>query len=91
MKEKFKCIQCGLCCKNIDYIKELKEFDLGNGTCKYLDLRTNKCKIYNQRPDICNIEKSYDNHYYKIYTEEEYLKLNYEGCQLLWKTKRIKK
>lgn len=91
MDKKFNCIQCGLCCKNIDYIKELKEFDLGNGTCKYLDLRTNKCKIYNKRPDICNIEKSYDSHYYKIYTEEEYLKLNYKGCQLLWKTKRIKK
>lgn len=91
MKEKFKCIQCGLCCRNIDFIKELKEFDLGNGTCKYLDVRTNKCKIYNQRPNICNIEKSYDNFYHKIYTEKDYLMLNYEGCQLLWKTKRIKK
>lgn len=91
MNKKFECIKCGLCCKNIDCIEELKKYDIGNGTCKYLDLDTNECRIYHQRPDICNVEKSYDEIYYKIYTEEEYLKMNYEGCQLLWKEKKIKK
>lgn len=91
MKKKFNCIKCGLCCQNINLISELKDYDLGNGVCKYLDLKNNICRIYKNRPDICNVEKSYDKYYSKIYTEEEYLNLNYEGCQLLWKIKKIKK
>lgn len=91
MKKKFICTKCGLCCKNIDLIEELKGYDVGNGNCKYLDLRDNTCKIYNYRPNICNIEKSYDNYYCKMYTENEYLDLNYKGCQLLWERKKIKK
>lgn len=91
MKNKFICIKCGLCCRNIDYILELKEYDLGNGTCKYLDTKTNSCTIYYKRPEVCNVEKSYAKFYHKYYTEEEYLRLNYEGCKLLWKIKKIKK
>ncbi|GAA7083427.1 YkgJ family cysteine cluster protein [Helicobacter pylori] len=45
----FPCISCGLCCKNITGIDELIEFDAGNGVCKFLDLETNLCKIYESR------------------------------------------
>lgn len=83
MKKKFDCIKCGKCCQNISFIKELEEYDLGNGICKYLDLSNNCCQIYESRPDICNIEKSFNNYYSKIYTEEEYLKLNYDGCKII--------
>ncbi|MFP6006047.1 YkgJ family cysteine cluster protein [Helicobacter pylori] len=35
-----------MCCKNITGIIELIGFDAGNGVCKFLDLETNLCKIY---------------------------------------------
>lgn len=28
----FKCSKCGLCCRNIDKVPQLKEFDDGNGS-----------------------------------------------------------
>ena len=89
MKKEFKCIQCGICCRNIHLIPKLKDFDLGDGVCKYLNTETNLCRIYNHRPEICNVEKSFDNHYNKLYSEDEYLEMNYKGCQLLWKRKKI--
>ena len=48
----FPCTGCGLCCQNITNIEELKEYDLGNGVCKYFDSISNKCKIYDDRPNI---------------------------------------
>lgn len=90
MNKKFICIQCGVCCKNIHLIEELKDFDMGNGVCRYLDTENNLCKIYKNRPEICNVEKSFDNYYKNFYTEEEYLALNYKGCQLLWGRKKTK-
>jgi len=48
----FPCTSCGLCCQNIGGIKELKEFDLGNGICKYFDFGNRKCSIYEDRPNI---------------------------------------
>ena len=91
MNKKFKCVQCGICCRNIHLVEELKSFDLGNGVCKYLDTETNLCRIYEERPEICNIEKSFDNYYKNFMSEDEYLELNYKGCQLLWEQKKIKK
>ncbi|WRB20902.1 YkgJ family cysteine cluster protein [Helicobacter pylori] len=38
--DRFPCISCGLCCKNITGIIELVGFDAGNGVCKFLDLKT---------------------------------------------------
>ncbi len=35
----FPCTGCGLCCQNIATVKELKEFDLGNGVCKFFDIK----------------------------------------------------
>lgn len=91
MKQKFQCDECGLCCRNIGAIEELKEFDIGNGQCKYLDVTTNHCKIYRDRPDICNVEKSFDKVYSYIMSEEEYLALNYEGCATVRRINNAKK
>lgn len=55
----FICTKCGICCKNIDKVPELADFDLGNGTCKYLT-KDNTCAIYLSRPDICSVEKMYE-------------------------------
>ena len=70
---KFKCTQCGLCCKHIgDTIRSgspdpviqhhIDEFpyDVGiDGRCEMLN-DDNTCKVYNNRPGLCNVEKMYD-------------------------------
>ncbi len=57
--DRFPCTSCGLCCKNITGIIELIGFDAGNGVCKFLDLETNLCKIYESRPLICRIDEAH--------------------------------
>ena len=83
----FVCTQCGLCCKNIDKVPDLKDFDLGNGVCKYLN-EYNLCTIYESRPDICNVEKMYELKFKDIMSREEYEFLNNEGCRILKDTQR---
>lgn len=80
---KFICDCCGLCCRHISGIKLLQEFDMGNGICKFLDTATNRCRIYKMRPDICNVEIGYKKYFSKLYTEEEYIQLNYDACAYL--------
>ena len=77
----FLCDKCGLCCKNIDKIPELKTFHNGNGICKYLI--DNKCSIYNRRPLICNVDRVYEELFHTSYTLEEFYKLNYQVCMML--------
>ena len=79
----FKCDCCGLCCRHIDRSSMLKDFDTGNGICKFLDTETNRCKIYAERPAICNVVEGYKKFFANMYTEEEYLKLNYDACENL--------
>jgi len=79
----FPCTNCGLCCKNIKDVKELKNFDRGDGVCKYLDLKTNLCTIYEIRPDICNIDKMFEKKYFKYFTKQEFYKENAKVCNLL--------
>lgn len=73
-------------------IEQLNDFHNGDGICKYLDSTTNLCLIYESRPDICNVEKSYKA-FSDIYSKDEYYRLNYEGCQMLWEIekKKVKK
>ena len=80
---KFNCDCCGLCCRHIDKVSQLKNFDEGNGVCKFLDALTNRFRIYFNRPDVCNVEVGYKKFFSEIYTEEEYLRLNYEVCSQL--------
>ena len=79
----FFCDQCGLCCRNIRGIEELKDFDKGNGVCKYLDENTNLCTIYENRPLICRVDEMYDRFFKKFYTKEQYYELNYNACKKL--------
>ncbi len=80
---KFKCDECGLCCRHIDRSSLLKDFDSGDGVCKFLNTETNLCKIYKDRPDFCNVEVGYRKFFSDIYTEEEFFRLNYKACDLL--------
>lgn len=77
-EEKFFCNHCGECCRHIDKVPELKKYDLGNGICKFL--KGSLCSIYDQRPDICNVDKMYDKLFSKCMSREEYYLLNHQGC-----------
>lgn len=79
----FKCECCGLCCKNIMNIPELKSFDDGSGICINLDLNTNLCKIYSTRPIICRVDEAYSEYFINYITYDEYLDLNYKACKQL--------
>ncbi len=78
----FKCTKCGICCRNIDKIPELAEFHTGNGICVHLS-DNNLCNIYPNRPDICNVDKMYEQKYKTLMSKEEYETLNMEGCRIL--------
>lgn len=78
----FLCDRCGLCCRNINKIPELREFDTGDGVCIHLS-GDNLCDIYSTRPDICSVDKMYGNKYKHMFTKEEYDFLNMEGCKAL--------
>jgi len=79
----FPCTGCGLCCQNITAIVELKEYDLGNGTCKYFDAVSGNCKIYETRPDICRIDKMFDMKYHKQFNKDEFYQLNADACNTM--------
>lgn len=72
-----------MCCKNISHIEALKGFDLGNGVCRFLDIETNSCKIYESRPEICNIDSMYKRHFHALYTYKEFVNLNIEACNAM--------
>lgn len=80
---KFLCDKCGLCCRNIKGIGELKNFDRGDGVCKYLNEKTNLCEIYENRPLICRVDEMYEKYFYKFYDRETYYELNYKVCKKL--------
>jgi Fe-S-cluster containining protein len=56
----FPCTQCGICCRHIDRAPQLAAFDLGGGVCRHLDPKTNLCKIYESRPQICRVEEMFE-------------------------------
>ncbi len=85
MKRQFYCSQCGECCRHIDRVPLLREYHNGNGICKYLDMSSNICKIYDHRPTICNVAEAYDKIFFRQYTEDEFVKMNYDACMLLQK------
>lgn len=78
----FPCSICGQCCRHISHIPELRDFDSGNGVCKYLAM-DNQCSIYHSRPEICQIDLMYKNHYANQIPEIEFIRLNAEACNLM--------
>lgn len=85
---KFECSGCGLCCKKINIaVENTKHIDElyfpykwdNNGVCENLD-SDNKCKVYDNRPLLCNIEKVAE--VFKI-DKKQFFDVNYEACKIL--------
>jgi Fe-S-cluster containining protein len=64
----FQCNKCGLCCKEMDKVLDIKKapkrvrrmikrfpFKHKNGVCE--KLQDNICTVYDHRPGLCNIKK----------------------------------
>lgn len=56
----FPCTKCGCCCKRIGHVIKIAKGSFPykadeNGACEMLE--NNKCKVYDHRPDLCNIDK----------------------------------
>ncbi|MGL5366998.1 MAG: YkgJ family cysteine cluster protein [Cetobacterium somerae] len=77
------CDKCGICCKNLKLSDVYINLHNGDGICRYLDLETNLCTIYENRPILCNLIESYNKYFSEIYTEEEFYRLNFEVCEKL--------
>jgi len=87
----FPCTGCGSCCRRIKHavshynVKSKKDpmyFPYSwdeNGVCENLT-EDNKCKVYDNRPLICNIEK-YGN-YMKV-NVDEYYQANIRACNYM--------
>lgn len=78
---KFHCDCCGECCRHIDRVPQLHDFDPGTGVC--IHLKGNLCEIYDHRPLICSVDKMYETYFCSFYSREEYNKLNMDACQKL--------
>lgn len=78
----FFCDGCGICCKHIGHIPQLRHFDNGYGRCVHLG-EDNLCAIYDKRPEICNVALMYEKHYKAQYTQEEFYSLNTQVCEAL--------
>ena len=79
----FDCTKCGACCKRIAQIAELKDFDSGNGVCSQLDLATNECKIYANRPLVCRVDEMFEKYFSSVLSKAEFYGLNAKCCNIL--------
>ena len=74
------CKNCkAYCCRRIGLLRP--ELDRGDKICKHLDTQTNQCRIYQERPLICNTDRLYEAIYKDIMTKEEWVNLNKQACQ----------
>ncbi len=79
----FDCEKCGACCTNLNKFSGLYEdLDDGHGCCIYFDFESHLCKIYEARPDKCDVLKSYSL-FRNVVTFQEYIEITKEGCNRL--------
>jgi hypothetical protein len=76
----FLCSQCSACCRNIGHLNLPHN---GDGICLNLDKKTNKCLIYETRPDICRVNKMFEKHFKTKMTKKEFYIINTEACHKL--------
>lgn len=81
--ELFPCDKCGACCRHVDRANETQFLDRGDGTCKHYNETSMLCTIYEERPDICRVDKQYLLHYHDQYTWHEFVEVNRIACEII--------
>jgi Fe-S-cluster containining protein len=91
VETKFNCTKCGACCRLVpdELLKFHKLPRAENGGCGHL-LSDNTCGIYNERPDICNVQTMYYKFHHENISLEDYFKLSEDSCKLLLEIDSIK-
>lgn len=79
----FSCERCGLCCRKVGQVFFAKDMTMEDGTCKYLDKKSNLCGIYTTRPLFCNVDAFYDAYFISRMTREEFYYKNKMECKRL--------
>lgn len=69
------------CCRHIGSV--MPELDRGDGVCKHLDTETNRCRIYERRPFICDTDRIYARYFEGKVPRAEYDELNRKACEAL--------
>ena len=77
----YPCERCGRCCRHVNSVDEMKNFDRGDGVCKFLSAE-NLCEIYSTRPPLCNGEFVYKKFFAGI-TVEEFHEIILQLCRRL--------
>ncbi|TKX30868.1 YkgJ family cysteine cluster protein [Campylobacter aviculae] len=85
----FPCTVCGACCKSINGIKELQNFNK-NGICVHLK-EDNTCAIYDTRPMICKIDEIYQKYFSQYYKKNDFYNENIKICNELQKKFKLNK
>ena len=85
--QNFNCDMCGLCCQNVDKSIFQTDFDRGDGVCKNYDEESHRCKIYKNRPLICNVDAYYEKFLKNLMTKQDFYEINYKVCENLRRTK----
>ncbi|WMC93269.1 YkgJ family cysteine cluster protein [Kineothrix sp. MB12-C1] len=78
----FNCDKCGLCCIGLNKSEVTAYLHDGDGICRNLDLDTMLCRIYEERPIFCDIERYYEELLKDQMDKEEFFRLNAEACDL---------
>lgn len=81
--ERFPCTQCGECCRHVDRLAQLADFDRGDGVC--IHLVGNLCDIYASRPEICCVDRMYERYFASMCSRQEFYRINLAACKQLQK------
>ena len=60
-----------------------------DGCCPQLDKETNSCKVYYNRPKVCNTESMWIDHWSTIMTRDDWYKASKETCTKLQEKRGI--
>lgn len=77
----YPCERCGACCRHVDLIEGMRNFNRGDGVCKHLT-PDNLCEIYSERPPLCNGEYVY-NKFFADMTVEDFHEMIFNLCKKL--------
>jgi len=78
---RFPCTQCGACCSHVQGVKPLEDkgWVMPSGMCTQYDPEAKTCKVYEDRPMVCNIDKGRP----PQFDIEEWKKVNLLACDVL--------
>jgi Fe-S-cluster containining protein len=81
--KQFPCTQCGACCRHVNLSELTAYLDRGDGICYHHDLDTHLCNIYEHRPEVCQVDTYYEQHFKKNLTWDKFVELNLIACKQL--------